>query len=147
LRPREPLGVLGYAVNGVADEVALAMLAKLLDDLPIALEINGTRMQAMELVSLVRDRKFSVVCIADLPPSRSSKARYLVKRLRSTMPELRIAVGRWAPPAMADESPQALLDAGANHVASTLVESRNYLDSLLEMPRVPVPDTSDVRAA
>jgi len=146
-RPREPLGVLGYAVNGIADEVALAMLAKLLDDLPIALEINGTRMQAMELVSLVRDRKFSVVCIADLPPSRSSKARYLVKRLRSAIPELRIAVGRWAPPAMADESPQALLAAGANHVASTLIESRNYLDSLLEMPRVPVPDTSDVRAA
>ena len=33
--PREPLRVLGYATNGVADELALAMLAHLLDDLPI----------------------------------------------------------------------------------------------------------------
>ena len=143
LGPREPLRVLGYAVNGVADEVALAMLAHLLDDLPIAMEITGTRMQAVELVSLVGDRKFSVVCFADLPPSSSSKTRYLVRRLRSALPELRIAVGRWGPPALADESSQTLLDAGANHVASLLIESRNYLGGLLEMPRLPVPDTAD----
>jgi hypothetical protein len=42
-----------------------------------------------------------------------------------------------------DESPQTLLDAGADHVASLLVESRNYLGGLLEMPRIPVPDTAD----
>jgi predicted PurR-regulated permease PerM len=143
LGPREPLRVLGYAVNGVADEVALAMLAHLLDDLPIAMEITGTRMQAVELASLVGDQKFSVVCFADLPPSSSSKTRYLVRRLRSASPELRIAVGRWGPPALADESSQALLDAGANHVASLLIESRNYVGGLLEMPRLPIPDTVD----
>ncbi len=143
LRPREPLRVLGYAVNGTADEVALAMLAHLVDDLPIAMEITGTRMQAMELVSLVGDRKVSVVCFADLPPSSSSKTRYLVRRLRSALPELRIAVGRWAPPALADESAQTLLDAGAHHVASLLVETRDYLGGLLEMPRPPGSDTAD----
>jgi predicted PurR-regulated permease PerM len=143
LGPREPLRVLGYAVNGAADEVALAMLAPLLGDLPIAMEITRTRMQAVELVSLVRNQKLSVVCFADLPPSPSSKTRYLVKRLRSALPELRIAVGRWAPPALADESSQALLDAGADHVASLLIESRNYFGGLLEMPRFPIPDSAD----
>ncbi len=143
LGPREPLRVLGYAVNGSADEAALAMLAHLLNDLPITMEITGTRMQAVELASLVGDRQFSVVCFADLPPTSSSKTRYLVRRLRSALPELRIAVGRWGPPALADESPQALLDAGANHVASLLTESRNYLGGLLELPRPPVRDTSD----
>jgi predicted PurR-regulated permease PerM len=143
LGPREPLRVLGYAVNGAADEVALAMLAHVLDDLPIAMEITGTRMQALELVSLVKDQKFSVVCFADLPPSPSSKTRYLVRRLHSALPELRMAVGRWAPPAMADESSQLLLDAGADHVASLLIESRNYFGGLLEMPRPPIPDTAD----
>jgi predicted PurR-regulated permease PerM len=141
--PRDPLRVLGYAVNGPADEVALAMLAHLLDDLPIAMEITGTRMQAVELVSLVGDRKFSVVCFADLPPSSSSKTRYLVRRLHSALPELGIAVGRWAPSALADENSQMLLDAGANHVASLLIESRNYLGGLLEMPRLAGPDTAD----
>jgi hypothetical protein len=85
----------------------------------------------------------TVTCFADLPPSSSSKTRYLVRRLRSALPELRIAVGRWGLPPLADESPQTLLDAGANHVASLLVESRNYLGGLLEMPRVPVPDAAD----
>jgi predicted PurR-regulated permease PerM len=146
LGPREPLAVLGYAVKGAADEVALAMLAHLLSDLPIALEITETRMQASALVSLVRDRKFSVVCVADLLPGPSSTARYLVKRLRAALPELRIAVGRWGPPALADESLQPLLDAGANHVGSGLVESRNYLSGLLEIPRIPVSDTVDVQA-
>jgi predicted PurR-regulated permease PerM len=143
LGPREPLRILGYAVNGAADEAALAMLAHLLDDLPIAMEITGMRMQAVELASLVGDRKFSVVCFADLPPSSSSKTRYLVRRLRAALPELRIAVGRWGPSALADESSQILVDAGANHVASLLIESRNYLGGLLEMPRVPIPDTED----
>ena len=103
-------------------------------------------MQAAELVSLVGARACSVVCFADLPPSSSSKTRYLVRRLRSALPELRIAVGRWGPPAMQDESPQTLLDAGANHVASLLVESRNYLGGLLDIPRRSVPDTADATA-
>ncbi|MGE5602319.1 MAG: AI-2E family transporter [Nitrososphaerales archaeon] len=143
LGPREPLNVLGYAVNGVADEVALTMLAHLVGDLPMVIEITRARMQAPELVSLVRDRRISVVCFADLPPSPSSKTRYLVKRLRSSLPELRIAVGRWGPAALQDDSSQPLLDAGASHVASSLIETRNYLGGLLEIPRVPVPGTTD----
>ena len=131
--------MLGYASNGVADELALAMLAHLLDDLPIVVEITKTRMLASELVSLVRERGVSVVCLADLPPSPSSKTRYFVKRLRAAFPELRILVGRWGPPALADESTQALRDAGANHVASTLAQTREYLGGLEEIPRIPVP--------
>jgi hypothetical protein len=80
--PRDPLRVLGYAVNGVADELALAMLAHLLDDLPIRVEITATRLQASELLALVHAQKFSVVCFGDLPPSPASKTRYLVTRLR-----------------------------------------------------------------
>lgn len=133
----EPLRVLGYAVNGVADEVALAMLSRMVDDLPIVMEVTATPMQAAELVSLAKDRQFSAVCFVDLPPSSSSKTRYLVRKLRTARPELHIAVGRWAPPALADESATALLAAGADHVASLLVESRNYLAGLTEAPRLP----------
>ena len=137
--PREPLRVLGYASNGVGDELALAMLAHLLDDLPITVEITTTRLQASELVSLVQVRGVSVVCLADLPPSPSSKTRYLVKRLRAAFPELQILVGRWAPQTLADENTQALREAGASHVASTLAQTREYLGGLEEIPRVPVP--------
>jgi predicted PurR-regulated permease PerM len=142
--PREPLRVLGVAINGVADELALVMLRHLVDDLPIALDITAARMQASELVSLVREREFSVVCFADLPPSPPSKTRYLVKRLHAALPEVRIFVGRWAPPALADESTQLLRESGATHVGSTLVETREYLGGLVEIPRIPVPGTIGV---
>ena len=139
--PREPLRVLGYATNGAADELALAMLTHLVDDLPVAIEISRNRLQAAELLSLVREQGFSVVCLADLPPSPPSKTRYLVKRLRAAFPDVRILVGRWGPPALADESTQVLREAGANLVASTLLETRTYVGGLVEIPRIPVPAT------
>ena len=46
---------------------------------PIGVEITKTRMMASELVSLVQERGVSVVCLADLPPSPSSKTRYFVR--------------------------------------------------------------------
>ena len=137
--PREPLRVLGYAVNGAADELALAMLAQSLDDLPMVLETVSARMLASELVSLVRAQGVSIICLADLPPSPPTKSRYLVKRLHDALPEVRIVVGRWAPSALADESTQALRDAGATMVASTLAETQTYLGGLVEIPRIPAP--------
>ena len=110
---REPLQVLGYAVNGGADEVALSMLALCVEDLPLSMEITADRMQANELAAFARDRKVKVIYFADLPPSPSSKTRYLLKRLHAALPEVQLAVGRWSPPALEDESPQPLLDAGA----------------------------------
>jgi hypothetical protein len=65
----------------------------------------------------------------------------VVKRLRTALPDLRIVVGRWAPEALADESSAGLLQGGATHVAATLLETRDYLATLLDKPRVTVPGT------
>jgi hypothetical protein len=138
-QPRDPLRVMGYAANGSADEVALLMLAHVVADLPITVEITAARMQPTELVAFVRDRGYTVVCVADLPPSPASKTRYLVRRLHAALPEVRILVGRWSPPALADESAAVLREAGATLVASQLLEMRTYFGGLLEMPRVPLP--------
>ena len=131
--------MLGYATGGVADEVALTMLAHALDGLPVMVEVTNTRLLASELVALVRTQRVSVVCLADLPPSPPSKSRYLVKRLHDALPDVRILVGRWGPPALADESTQALTDAGATLVATTLAETLTYLSGLVEIPRIPPP--------
>jgi hypothetical protein len=146
--PREPLRIIGYATNSVADELALKMLADLLADLPVIVEVTTGRVLASELVSLVQARGASIVCLADLPPSPPSKTRYLVKRLRAALPEVRILVGRWAPPALADQdSAPGLRDAGATLVASTLAEMRTYFEGLAEIPRVPLPDAGGAHAA
>ncbi|MEO5742248.1 MAG: hypothetical protein ABIS29_16805, partial [Vicinamibacterales bacterium] len=57
------------------------------------------------------------------------------------LPEVRILVGRWGPPALADESTQLLREAGATLVASTLAETRTYLGGLAEIARIPAPET------
>jgi hypothetical protein len=64
----------------------------------------------------------------------------MVKRLRAALPDLRIVVGRWAPSALADERSDELMADGATHVAAKLLDSRDYLAGLLDMPRVVVPD-------
>jgi predicted PurR-regulated permease PerM len=132
--PSEQLRVLGYAVGGLGDELALAMLAHLVEDLPISVEIARTRLQPSELLSLVTEHRCAVVCLADLPPSQPSKTRYLVRRLRAALPNLRILVGRWAPVSLADESTLLLREAGADLVASTFSETRTYLSGLTENP-------------
>ncbi len=137
--PRESLRVMGYAANGLADELALVMLAHVVADLPITVEITSTRMQPIELVAFVRDRGYTVICVADLPPSPASKTRYLVRRLHAALPEVRILVGRWGPPALADDSAAVLRESGATLVASQLIEMRTYFGGLMEMPRLPAP--------
>jgi predicted PurR-regulated permease PerM len=132
--PRERIA--GVAVEADADELALEMLGMLLEATPVAIELAPTRLLSSELVTFLEQGRYRIVCIADLPPSRPSKARYLVRKLRAALPELTIVVGRWAPPALADESSQSLLEAGASHVASTLLETRTELVRIVQEARV-----------
>jgi hypothetical protein len=137
----------GFATNGRSDELALEMLGHLLNDLPIQLEVTKGRMLASEAVSLAQAQDVSVICLADLPPSPPSKTRYLVKRLHASLPNVRIVVGRWGPPALMDESLPLLREAGATLVASTLAETRTYLGGLVETHGIPVTGASGVEAA
>ena len=118
---------LGYPANGASDELALRMLAQVLAGLSVTLEMTTTRVMASELVEHVRAGGYSMVVIADLPPSAPSRTRYLVKKLRGALPDVRITVGRWSHASMVDDSSKPLVTAGASHVASTLAETRKYL--------------------
>jgi len=122
--------VIGYAANGQADATALKMLAQLVATDGISLHVASVRLLTAEIVDLVQTRQANLVCIVDLPPSPPSKTRYVVRKLRAALPEVRILVGRWAPPELADEDRATLLDAGAAHVATTLIETRNQLRTL-----------------
>ena len=144
--PAPRLRVLGYAANGAGDSLALDMLGRLLNDLPIEVDAGRTRLLASNLIDIVRTNHFDAVCIVDLPPSPPSKTRYLVKRLRAALPELPILVGRWAPSELADETFQPLLDAGATIVSSTLLETRRHLSELAQVETRPAPDRAHAAA-
>jgi len=124
------LEVIGYAANGQADATALRMLAQLVATDGISLHVMSARVLTAEIVDLVRTRQATLVCIADLPPSPPSKTRYVVRKLRAALPGVRILIGRWAPPELTDEDRSTLVDAGATHVATTLIETRDKLRTL-----------------
>jgi predicted PurR-regulated permease PerM len=129
-RPESPVHVLAYPANGEGDAIALEMLAQLVDRDAIRLELASVRLLSSEITDLVRTRGARLVCIADLPPSPPSKTRYVVRKLHGAFPDVKILVGRWAPAALVDEDRAALLEAGASHVATTLVETRDHLRTL-----------------
>src|SRR5581483_9955952 len=122
--------LLGYPVQGEADVLALQMLGNVPKGTPLRLEVMPASGPWSEVVKLVKAKGYPVVVIADLPPSSPSKSRYLVKRLRGALPGLKIVVGRWAPPSLAEETSEGLPEAGADHVATSLLETRDYLASL-----------------
>jgi hypothetical protein len=86
-----------------------------------------------DAVALLGEGRHAVVCIADVPPSSPSKARYLVKRLRAAVPDAKIIVGRWAPPSLADELPDPILATGAARVSTSWLETREQLYQLVPM--------------
>ena len=140
---RIPVDVLGYPANGQSDGIALQMLAQLVDASAIRLDVTSARLLSSEVIDLVRTTGARLVCIADLPPSPPSKTRYLVRKLRATVPEVKILVGRWAPAELADEDRTSLIDAGAHHVATTLLETREQLLMLAaHEPHIPERETS-----
>jgi hypothetical protein len=129
----ERVTVLGLPAHTDADRVALEILAKLLEGTPFVLQIASVHALSSDAVAMLGEGRCAAVCIADLPPSSTSKARYLVRRLRAAVPDARIVVGRWAPPSMADEQAEPILAAGAAYVSATLVETREQLHQLIPM--------------
>jgi predicted PurR-regulated permease PerM len=130
-----PLPVVAYPAGGAADELALGMLEDLLAGQPIALETPSSHLLTSEVADLMRKHNTRVLCIADLPPSPPSKTRYVLRKLRAELPDATILVGRWAPGPLSDDDRRGLVDAGATHVAATLLETRDQLCRLVTHER------------
>jgi len=137
--------VLAYPASSAADELALHMLGQLLEKTPIGMEVLSSHTLISELIAAIQERGCPIVCIADLPPSPPSKTRYLVKKLRIALPEVKIVVGRWAPAPLGDEDPRPLMEAGATHVASTMSETANQLRQLAELSPQVQPDAQTTK--
>ena len=62
-------------------------------------------------------------------PGGLANTRYLCKRLRARFPNLKILAGRWGLRRGLEENRDQLLEAGADEVANTLLETRRHLDA------------------
>ena len=128
-----PLRVLACPARDQADRLALEMLRQLLDPAKWAVEIAAVETLTADLVAQVAEQPLAVVCIGALPPGGLAHTRYLCKKLRTRFPKGRIVVGRWGLAGDVETNREQLQDAGADLTATTILETRSQLTSLLPM--------------
>ena len=135
-----PIAVFGCPARGEIDAVALHMLRDLVAASGVDLEIGAPDHLSSELVAHARERGVGVVVVASLPPGGLAQARYLCKRLRAAIPDVRIVAGRWAADEDVAEVRAALTAAGADLVGTCLLEIR---DAVVEVARMRPGATSE----
>jgi hypothetical protein len=126
-----PLRVLACPARDQADRLALEMLRQVLDPAKWVVEVAAVETLTADLVAQVAEQAPALVCIGALPPGGLAHARYLCKKLRARFPEVKIVVGRWGLTGGVETNQEQLQDAGADLIATTVLETRRQLSSLL----------------
>jgi predicted PurR-regulated permease PerM len=114
-----------------SDALALEMLRQLLDPAKWEVEVVSAELLSAELVALAGEKAPAVVCVGALPPGGLAHTRYLCKRLRVRLPGAKMVVGRWGLKGNVEQNEEQLREAGADQVATTLLETRDHLGGLL----------------
>ena len=125
------LRVLACPARDQADRLALEMLRQLLDPAKWVVEVAAVETLTADLVAQVAEQAPALVCIGALPPGGLAHTRYLCKKLRARFPEVKIIVGRWGLTGSVEANREQLQDAGADLTATTMLETRSQLNSLL----------------
>jgi hypothetical protein len=135
--------ILACPAHDEADEVALQMVQHVLDPRRFAVDFTKTTLLTAELISLVEQASPALVCIGLVPPGGFAQTRYLCKRLRARFPTLPIVVGCWGDPKDEAEHLARLRLDGIAHTSTTLLETRNQI---MQMPQIPTPLVSQAVA-
>jgi len=120
----EHIDVLGIPSRDALDEVAVAMLGKLVDAGRVDWSVGSSSALASDMVSMVKEQSIRVIVLVAVPPGGLAHVRYLCKRLRTADPLLPILVVR--PGLYADDQPRQrreLQEAGATWVATSMREA------------------------
>lgn len=123
--------VLGVPARDAADEMALRMFGHTLELRKLRYEVISQETLTGELLARVREERPEAVCVFAMPPGGLTPARTLCKRLRAEFSELKILVCCWK----RDDDPgrlrELLTGAGADALATGLVELREALSAQL----------------
>ena len=138
--PSRKILVLACPACDEADELALRMFRRLLDPDKYRTEVLSGHDAQSETHFADRGESPAVLCICALPPGGVAQARYVCKRLRASFPHQKIVVIRWGLPDNAGQRREELLAAGADLVATTLLEARTQIAPV-------VPDLAHVQEA
>ncbi len=125
-----PPKILALPANDASDGFVLRLLEHLLEPAKIPLMIVDQVESPLKVVGRIGSEAPDMVLISHLPPDGLTAARYLVRRIRASHPQLPIVVARWDEAREAEASAQQLIAAGASKVVGSLGEAKDYLVGL-----------------
>jgi predicted PurR-regulated permease PerM len=108
------------------DHVGVDLLSHLLEPERWEIEVAADEILASELLIRVEEFRPAAVVIGAAPPGGLAHTRYLVARIRSRFPDLRVVVGRWGRSEEFADPEQAAFP-GADWVDDTLGETHKKL--------------------
>ncbi len=142
---RPAIRIFGCPAHDTADQTALEMLRNLLDPACWDMTIIAPETLTSELLEKIDEMRPAILCLATTAPDGIAHTRYLCKRIRGRFPEIKIVVCRWGKKTGRQTDPARLTEVGADSVATSLLETRQVLASLLPV-LAHVQSESDARA-
>jgi predicted PurR-regulated permease PerM len=112
--------VLCIPARDPADEIAAMMLTQVLEREGYCAQYVSVEKLASEYMDLIEKKEVQVVFISALPPAAVTHARYLVKRIRSRFPDVKIVVGLWTTEGSLERPKRRLELAGATATVGSL---------------------------
>jgi predicted PurR-regulated permease PerM len=145
---RHEVTALAFPAHDEADDLALHMLAQMLEPSGCRLEVFSTKSLTGELLARTCEERPAFVVIGALPPGGMAQTRHLCKRLRAGCPDLKIFVVRWGLAENLDRVRDSLRQAGADGVVTTLREASAELVPLVRVAaHGPAPEREAATAA
>lgn len=117
-----PTPVFCLPASDEADEVVAGMLAVLLRQQHIAVEVLSVRRLAGETIEQISRAGAKLVCLSVLPPGSTRHAIYYCKLLRDRLSRARLLVGVWGEPAGDDHRLKRITRAQPEAVVLTTME-------------------------
>jgi predicted PurR-regulated permease PerM len=90
-----PVRLLLVAARGGSDHLGVTALQNSLHPKRYQLIQASDRMIGAEIVSLAEEEEVDGVCISSVPPGGLSHTKYLCRRFRACLPQVKIFVGHW----------------------------------------------------
>jgi hypothetical protein len=84
------------------------------------------------MLEQIEKNKIDIVCISALPPTATSDARYLTKRLRAKFPGLPLIVGLWTYKSDMARARQRISRDDAVQVVASLAAAQECIDQLAQ---------------
>jgi len=112
-----------------ADHLAGLAFARVLPPADFDAQVIGYPVLAGEIVDRVAESGARIVCISAVPPQAAIQAGYLVKRLKSRLPEVKVLVVIWTSEDIA-RARARLGEAGADKIVSKLSDAVAQLREL-----------------